>query len=131
MNRRLMLTGFTAVAALSMAPVASRATEKQPFTDAAFKAAQAAGRPVLVDVFASWCPTCRAQKPHVDAMAADPRMKEARFFTVDFDTQKDVLRRLNVRSQSTLVAFNGREERARATGITDPVQIRDLLLQAL
>jgi len=131
MNRRLMLTGLTTLAALSMMPVAARAAERQPFTDAAFDAAQAAGRPVLVDVAAPWCPTCRAQKPHIDAMAADPRMKEAIFFAVDFDSQKDVLRRLNVRSQSTLIAFKGRQERARATGITDPVQIRDLLLQAL
>ena len=128
MNRRLMLT---TLAALSMVPVAARAAERQPFTDAAFDAAQAAGRPVLVDVSAPWCPTCRAQKPHIDAMAADPRMKAAIFFAVDFDSQKDVLRRLNVRSQSTLIAFKGREERARATGITDPAQIRDLLLRAL
>lgn len=131
MNRRLLLTGMANLAAITIVSGAARAAERQPFTDAAFDAAQAAGRPVLVDVFASWCPTCRAQKPHIDAMAADPRMKDAVFFTVDFDNQKDVLRRLNVRSQSTLIAFKGREERARATGITDPVQIRDLLLQAL
>jgi thiol-disulfide isomerase/thioredoxin len=28
------------------------------FTMAAFKAAQKAGKPILVDVWASWCPTC-------------------------------------------------------------------------
>lgn len=86
MNRRLMLTGLATLAAIPIVPRAVRAAERQPFTDAAFDAAQAAGRSVLVDVFAPWCPTCRAQKPHVDAMAADPRMKDAIFFTVDVDT---------------------------------------------
>ena len=109
MHRRSMLTGLTTLAALAMAPAVARAAERQPFTDAAFDAAQAAGRPVLVDVSAPWCPTCRAQRPHIDAMAADPRMKEAIFLSVDFDSQKEALRRLNVRSQSTLIAFKGRE----------------------
>jgi hypothetical protein len=67
----------------------------------------------------------------VDAVAADARFADAVLLSVDFDTQKDALRRLNVRSQSTLIAFRGREERGRATGITDGAAIRDLLARAL
>jgi signal transduction histidine kinase len=37
---------------------------------------------------------CRAQKPHVEATLADPRMANAILFEVDFDSQKDALRRL-------------------------------------
>jgi thiol:disulfide interchange protein len=40
-------------AALADAPAA------QPFDQAAFDAALAEGRPVLVEVSASWCPVCR------------------------------------------------------------------------
>jgi len=109
----------------------ARAADRQAFTDAGFAAAQAAGRPILIEVTAPWCPTCRAQKPHVDAVAADPRMGDAVLLSVDFDSQKDVLRRLNVRTQSTLIAFKGTEERGRATGVTDPAAIRDLLFRAL
>ena len=58
-------------------------------------------------------------------------MREAVLLSIDFDSQKDALRRLNVRSQSTLIALRGREERGRATGITDAAAIRDLLLRAL
>lgn len=114
-----------------LAVLPAQAAPRRPFADAAFDAAQAAGRPILVEVTAPWCPTCRAQKPHVDAIAADPRMRDAVLFSVDFDSQRDALRRLNVRSQSTLIAFRGREERGRATGITDGAAIRDLLLRAL
>jgi thiol-disulfide isomerase/thioredoxin len=130
MHRRHLLAGLAAgwiASAISTAQAASRAA----FTDAAFDAAQAAGRPVLIDVTAPWCPVCRAQKPHIDATLADPRFAGALLLTVDFDSQKDALRRLNVRAQSTLIAFRGREERGRATGITDGAAIRDLLLKAL
>jgi thioredoxin 1 len=128
-RRQLLAAAIPALAVASFAPGAS-AAERARFTDAAFDAAQAAGRPVLVEVTAPWCPTCRAQRPHVEATLADPRLARAVLFTVDFDSQKDVLRRLAVRSQSTLIAFAGREERGRATGITDPAAIRDLLLRA-
>jgi thioredoxin 1 len=127
-RRRLALAGALGLAAL---PRAGRAGENAAFTDAAFDAAQAAGRPILIDVAAPWCPTCRAQKPHIDAAMADPAFKDAVFLTVDFDTQKAALRRLNARSQSTLIAFRGREERGRAVGITDPAAIRALLERAL
>lgn len=107
------------------------AAERAAFTEAAFEAARAANRPLIVEVTAPWCPTCRAQRPHVDAALADPDMAGALLLTVDFDSQKEALRRLGVRSQSTLIAFRGAEERARATGITDPAQIQALIRRAL
>lgn len=128
MRRRPLLLALAALPALG---TIAAAADRQPFTDAAFDAAQAAGQPILIEVTAPWCPTCRAQKPHVDAAAADPRMREAVLLSVDFDSQKDALRRLNVRTQSTLIAFRGREERGRATGVTDGAAIRDLLFRAL
>jgi thiol:disulfide interchange protein len=129
MHRRPFLAA--AGAAILALPRHAAAAQRLPYSDAAFDAAQAAGRPILVEVTAPWCPTCRAQKPHVDAVAADPRMREAVLLSIDFDTQKDALRRLNVRSQSTLIAFRGTQERGRATGITDGAAIRELLLRAL
>jgi thiol-disulfide isomerase/thioredoxin len=131
LRRRTLATLATLAPLPLLAAPPARAAERQPFTDAAFAAAQEAGRPILIEVTAPWCPTCRAQKPHVDAVAADPRMREAVLLSIGFDSQKDALRRLNVRSQSTLIALRGREERGRATGITDGAAIRELLLRAL
>jgi thiol-disulfide isomerase/thioredoxin len=128
MQRRHLIIAIPAAFTLAAPALAAG---RIAFSDAAFDAAQAAGRPILIEVTAPWCPTCRAQKPHVDAVAADPRMREAVLFSVDFDSQKDALRRLNVRTQSTLIAFRGREERGRATGVTDGAAIRELLFRAL
>ena len=122
---------FATLPALALVALPARAAERAAFTDAAFQAAQAAGRPIRIEVTAPWCPTCRAQKPHVDAVAADPRMREAVVFSIDFDTQKDALRRLSVARQSTLIAFRGTQERGRATGVTDGAAIRELLFRAL
>jgi thiol-disulfide isomerase/thioredoxin len=101
------------------------------FDRAAFDAARDEGRTVIVDVYADWCPVCRAQKPIVEALAQDPAFAEARFVTVDFDADKEVVRELGVRAQSTLIVLKGGEEKARATGITDPAEIRALLEKGL
>jgi thiol-disulfide isomerase/thioredoxin len=129
--RRALLGAMTLGLALGAAIRPAAAAERAAFTDAAFDAAQAAGRPIVIDVSAPWCPVCRAQKPHIEATLADAALRGALFLTVDFDSQKDALRRLNVQRQSTILAFKGREERGRATGITDGDAIRALMMKAV
>jgi thiol-disulfide isomerase/thioredoxin len=106
------------------------AAEPTTFTDAAFAAAQQAGKPILVHVNAGWCPTCAQQRPILDKLEHSAELGDLTVFTVDFDSQKDVLRELNVQQQSTLIVYAGKTEKGRATGITDPDAIRSLLLQA-
>ena len=104
---------------------------EQPYTPAAMAAAQAEGRPVVVHVTAPWCSTCQAQKPIVAALIADPRFAAVTVFDVDFDSQKAVLRKLDVRAQSTLIAFRGRRETARSSGDTDRASIARLFGKAV
>ena len=68
------LTGFamTAIAATAFTAPAA-AAERQPFTPAALAAAQAKGRPVLVDVKAWWCPVCASQSRTIKATTAAPQ----------------------------------------------------------
>jgi len=103
----------------------------QAFTQAAFQAAQAAGRPILVEVSAPWCPTCRAQKPILSDLTARERFRGFTVLTVDFDSQKDVLRQLRVQMQSTLIVFRGAEEKGRSTGDTNRASIEALLAKAI
>lgn len=126
-DRRNILAASTA---LFLLPLPSRAAA-QAFTADAFEAAQAAGRPILIEVTAPWCPTCRAQKPILSDLTASERFRDFVVLTVDFDSQKDVLRQFRVQMQSTLIVFRGTEEKGRSTGDTNRESIAALLGKAI
>ena len=120
---------LAATAATTFAGIAAPAlaAEKLAFDAGAFAAAQKAGRAILVEVSAPWCPTCQAQKPILDGLYSKPELKGLVVFEVDFDSRKDVLRALNVRQQSTLIVFRGATEMGRSVGDTNPASIAALL----
>ena len=115
------------IAAIVALPSLARAGE--PFDAKAFQASQAAGKSILVDVTAPWCPTCKQQRPIVQEI--EKEHPDLVVYEVDFDTAKDVLKKFRVQYQSTLIAFKGKTEEARATGVTDPAAIRALFERAL
>ena len=102
-----------------------------PFTAEAFKAAQAAGSPVLVEIHADWCPTCKAQTPILEKLTADPKFKDLKVFRVDFDAMKAVVKDFKAQSQSTLIVFKGTAERGRSVGDTKQASIAALLDKSL
>jgi thiol-disulfide isomerase/thioredoxin len=122
-----LVTGL--VAAVLMVGSASAATVAD-FTPQAFAAAQKSGAPILVFVEASWCPTCAKQRPILSELYKEPEFDALKVYQVDFDSQKDIVKEFGVRMQSTLIAFHGGQEEARATGITDPAAIKDLVAKA-
>ena len=121
----------TAAAAGAVFGTPALATETEPFTPDAFAAAQKAGKPIFVDVHASWCPICAKQKPILSELTADPKFKNLAFFVVDFDSQKDAVKSFGVRMQSTLIAFKGEHEAGRSVGDTDRASIAALLNKTL
>jgi thioredoxin 1 len=125
-NRRDLLAVFALAAAL-LPGTALEAFEKKPFDEKAFEAAQAAGKPILVEVSAPWCPVCKVQKPILSNLVTKPKFKDIAFFEIDFDTQKDLLRKFNVQRQSTLITFKGKQEVGRSTGDTNAASIEGLL----
>jgi thioredoxin 1 len=101
----------------------------QPFEAKAFQQAQTAGKAILIDVTAPWCPTCKQQRPVVQEIEKErPNLV---VFDVDFDTAKDTLKHFRVQTQSTLIVFSGAKEVGRSTGVTDPAQIRALVAKGL
>ena len=107
------------------------AAETKPFDQATFDALQAANRPVLIDVYADWCPTCKQQAPIVSELMASPEFKDYTVLKVNFDTQKDVRQVLRVSQQSTFIVYRGKQEVARSTGDTKKDSIAATLRKAL
>ena len=130
LNIRHLAGSLLIVFAIAIGSVAS-AMESTPFDQQAFEAAQTAGKPILIEVSAPWCPTCRAQAKVFKKLWTEARFKEFVTFEIDFDSQKDLLRRFNARVQSTLIVFKGQTEARRSSGETDPAAIAALLEKAI
>jgi len=125
-SRRFLLQA-TIVGASATAIVPAHAFQMHPFDIKAFEAAQAAGKPILVEISAPWCPTCKAQKPILSDLATKAKFKDLVAFEIDFDDQKDLLRKFDVFMQSTLISFKGSKEVGRSTGDTNASSIEALL----
>lgn len=128
-SRRSFLTALSFALACASSPAAFAA--ELPFTQAAFTAAQQAGKPIIIHVYAPWCPTCRAQEPILQELEADPKFSGAASFRVDFDAQKDAVKALRARNQSTIIVFKGDKEVGRSVGETEAKAISTLLDKAL
>jgi thioredoxin 1 len=131
MSRRFAIIAAAFAALFVGFGLPALAAERQPFDAAALAAEQKAGKSIVVHVSAPWCPTCKAQKPILDKLAADPAFKDFVFFDLDFDTGGSALKALNARSQSTLIVFKGEKETGRSAGDTNADSVATLLKTAL
>jgi thioredoxin 1 len=126
-GRSLIKFAVAMLGAALLAGAPAQAFQTKAFDAQTFKAAQSAGDPILVDVFAPWCPTCKAQQQVLDKLQDKPEFAKLTVFKVDFDNQPDVVKSFGARSQSTLIAYKGATEVGRSAGDTAPESIEALL----
>ena len=129
LSRRSLLIAAATAPAVAVLP--AFAASLTTFDAKAFAEAQKAGKPILIAVHATWCPTCKAQAPILSELRADPKFAQLVYFVVDFDESRDLLKRFDVRMQSTLIAFKGDVEAARSVGDTNKQSIYALVGKAL
>ena len=121
----LFLTIFAFVA------YTQNAIAQEKFNAALFEAQLSAGKSILVVAHAPWCPTCRAQESALKSIYANDTYKNITYFVVDFDSQKEVLKKFGIQRQSTLIVFKDGKEVGRNIGATSTSTIESLLKQAL
>jgi thioredoxin 2 len=86
-------------------------------TDANFnQLVERSGLPVLLDLWATWCPPCRMLAPIVDEIARD---MSGKFIVgkLDVDKNPQISSRFGVQSIPTLLIFNGGREAERIVGL--------------
>jgi thioredoxin-like negative regulator of GroEL len=131
-TRRVFSGAMIAGALMGVGSLASSwASTSVPFSEDAFKAAQASGSPILVEIHADWCPVCRMQGPILDKLTSEPKFKDLKIFRVDFDDMKPVVRQFGAQMQSTLIVFKGAVEQGRSVGDSKEASISALLDKSL
>lgn len=113
--------------ALSVVLSIATAGEIKPFNQQDFDKLTQEGKPVVLDISATWCPTCKAQKPILDGLMKQPAYKDVTLMTIDFDSAKPALKMFKVAMQSTLIAFKGDKEVGRSVGDTTSSGLENLV----
>jgi thioredoxin 1 len=106
----LLALGLLLGAAPVLAQGSALATEKEPYSAERFAQLQAEGALILVDVWAEWCGTCQRQTDVLRAYLAEHPDVPLHVLTVDFDAQREAVRRFRAPRQSTLLLFQGSEQ---------------------
>lgn len=80
-------------------------------------------RPVVVDVFASWCHPCQRFAPVFEQVASEMEGK-ADFYKVDIDMNPGFSRYYNIRSVPTVLFFSSNGAFERHVGVLSAQELR-------
>lgn len=125
--KTLLKAMFTGILLYSSAVFAAG----QPITATELADIEKQGKSAVISTHADWCSTCKKQDKVLANFMKDPDYKNVVFYQVDYDNQKDLLKALNVRSQSTIIVYKNGKEVARATGDTKEAALSKLTRQAI
>lgn len=105
----------------------ANAITQQDYTDAVFDQLMADGKPVLIDIFAPWCGTCKKQGKVIAKYVAANQSSDLTILKVNYDEQKDIVRKFKAPRQSTLVAYKDGAEVGRLIAETNQKKIAALI----
>jgi thioredoxin 1 len=126
---RSLVTLKTLLLGLLLLASASHASPVfEAFTEARFNRLVEAGEPVLVDVHADWCPTCRRQEAVLTSFQQEHSACGLTILRVDFDAQKEWVKHFRAPRQSTLILFTKGEQSWFSVAETRTTAINEALL---
>jgi thioredoxin 1 len=85
--------------------------------------------PVLVDIFGTYCPPCRALAPTLEKLASEYEGR-AKVVKLDVETDPALAGGLHVTSVPTVIAFRDGKELGRLVGLRPEGAYRKLLVEA-
>ena len=119
------LVAFSLAVSLNLA----HALEIQPYSPELLASEQKADKSVALHFHADWCPTCRVQEKVFNGWKGDSAVPGT-LLIVNYDNERELRKKLGVRTQSTVIVYRGAAEKARIAGDTDPQALRAALLAA-
>ena len=128
LNRRHLFLGL---AALPLVPLTAKAQAHLEYTYDLVVERLASGETLLLDFYASWCSTCRAQARVIEALRQENPAYDAAitFVRVDWDEHRrsQITQQLQIPRRSTLVLLRGEQELGRIVAGTRRADIQALL----
>lgn len=103
------------------------AGEFERYSESRLHELQAEGRPVLVDVQADWCPTCKRQALLLTALLAEDAFADYVALALDWDGQRSEAQSLGAPRQSTLLVFRNGKRLGMSVAETDEARLREFL----
>jgi thiol-disulfide isomerase/thioredoxin len=128
-NRRALIA--SAILLVALVSPAAQAASLLPFDDARFEAVRKSGKPLVLQVTASWCGPCQRLKKVVAGLMEKPEFTDLVIFDADFDANRDALVKINAHVVTTLVIFRESTEFLRSSGETRPEAVEAVLRKAL
>ena len=116
---------------LAMTALWAHALEKEAFTEERYNQLRDDGEVFLIDVYATWCSTCKAQQEILKQFQAENPEAALTILEVDFDDDKKWVRHFRAPRQSTLVLYRGEDQQWFSVGETRYDVIADQLTQVL
>ncbi len=92
-----------------------------------FEELQERGEPLLVEVYASWCPTCLLQHKAFETLVEEGKAPKIRAIRVDFEENIPFRQEHNLHGTGMLIIFENGKEKARAAGLVTTEKITDFL----
>lgn len=99
----------------------------EEFDEAKFDMRNARGEPMLVELYATWCPVCKAQHEAFEQLQAQGKAPNVRAVRVDFDRDQEFINKLGNVYTGTLLIYKDGKELVRASGLTSPEKIEAFL----
>lgn len=93
------------------------------FTEANFEKLKSEDAIFLIDVHATWCPTCRKQGTVIKEYLKQNPESDLMVLKVDYDKQKEWVKYFKAPRQSTLIMYKGNVETARSIAETDETKL--------
>lgn len=103
----------------------------ESFSDQRLAELNAEEKPILVEIYADWCSTCRRQSPILEELLSDAEFKALSGLKLDWDAQREQALELGAPRQSTLILFAGGQRIDLSVAETHPERLREFLRQAL